>query len=176
MTPEARILMEDIRGKYHELLPLLDNLKNYVTANAANDIQNADIAFATREVDNSTTEFLKKVREVHRIAAAACCISLAMSGEDVVRTEYCTATPNPKPWYKIPYKREQNPEKWDLIMGAIGVSDLANKRDLVRIHAPAFMDYCGELIGEGKSTPAGVDPKESTGMEMNLRITKHSKE
>lgn len=172
MQLEAKILLEDLTNKYQELIPLLDKLKDYIAHNAANVGELADIAFVCREVDTATDEFLKRVRDIGRISQAVACVSLATNGDDIVRTETCTASPNPKPWYKIPYKRAQNPEQWDRIMEAIGVSELANKRDLVRIYAPAFMEYCGELIGSGNPPPAGVDPTQMTSMELNLRITR----
>jgi hypothetical protein len=172
MQHEAHILMADINQKYQELVPLLEKLKEYVAHNATNAVELADIAFSCRQTETATTEFLKRVRELMRVSSGACCLVISFNGENIVRTDHCTATPNPKPWYKIPYKREQNSDKWDAIMEAIGVSDLANRKDLVRLHAPSFMDYCGELIGEGQQPPDGVDPKKLVSVELNLRITK----
>jgi hypothetical protein len=172
MKLEASILLKEVEEKFQSLVPLLEALKDYIAGNASLTSELADIAFVCREIDINCDEFMKRVREISRLAQSCCCITLATTGEDIVRTDFCSASPNPKPWFKIPYKREQNPQRWDLIMAAIGVSDLANRRDLVRIHAPGLMDYCGELIGHGDDPPAGIDPKECTSMELNLRITK----
>lgn len=174
MKIEATILLKQLELTISELVPLIEKLKEATVQEMTNTVELADIAFATREANKHVDEFKRRVNELHKKAATQCSITMAITGLSTVRTNYCTATSNPKPWYKIPYKRENNPEKYDQIMRGIGIDPqgVAVQKDCVRIHAPGLMDYCAEVIGEGGQPPAGIDSKQMTAMELNLRLTK----
>jgi hypothetical protein len=177
MRIEASILTKEIEEKFSELVVLVEALKKHVVNDGVNTSELVDTAFTAREVVKHLDEFKKRVNELSRSAQASCCIAMAVTGQDIVRTDYCSATTNPKPWYKIPYKREQDQFQWDEIMRGLGVNpnSAGNQKGIIRLHAPELMTYCGELTSEGKQPPAGIDPKQSTGMELNLRITQRNR-
>lgn len=169
MLRECSVLEKEISDTLQSLYPLLETLTT-LAGNQPELREYADIAFTCREVEAKIDDFLKRLRQVSYIAEAEAVKGMERLGISKIVSHSCTATSKPRMWYKLPYKREQNPETWDRIMEAIGVSELAAKLDLVRFHAPSLMDYCTTLIGMGKQPPDGINPKECTAAELRLSM------
>ena len=175
MLRENEILLAEVK-KLMELVPLVDRIYEKMNANMTVVAEQVDTAFVCREVGEILETFGKKVRALERKAHENTSLTLMITGEDNVQTEYCTATPDPRLSFKIPYKREINPAKHDEIMSAIGVSQLANEKELVRLYFPGLMDYCTQEIGECRNPPAGINPKEATGVDLRLSLRRRDRE
>lgn len=171
MLKEAVILYQEV-NKLIELLPLLERMKRYCNEHYTALGNLADTAFMCRESENIIELFTKELHKLSSIAQENASVCMEALGQDIIRTDFCSASPNPRIWYKIPYSREKGPQWFDQVMKSIGVSELAFTKELVRLHPPAFVDYCGELVGNGGVPPEGIDPKNMTGVELKLRITK----
>jgi hypothetical protein len=134
----------------------------------ASGIEQVDTAYACRE----TTEILKdlvtrinKVSSMSKILANQFAMSRSLSK---IKTDYCTATPKPRLWYKITVKRDKDPDGHDLLQNFCGVSQEIAEKEVLRIHPPNFMDYLTERIGNGQSVP--VDPSKIQQTEFDLSI------
>lgn len=174
MIREALILMKEV-NRLMDLLPLLDTVKEKTLTNISAVENLADTALVCREIEDTVDAFMKKVHEVSNLAQASGCFMIEHNNLHNIKTEYCTASPNPKIWFKLPGKREYNPEWFDHVMESIGVPPETSRLELVRLHPPKFIDYCTQLLGEGLDPPAGIDPKQSTAVDLRLKILKRKK-
>ena len=150
MLKESLMLYKVTSKMSEQLIPLVNLLEIRADEHSANVVEEIDLAFAARESLSTLEELTKRIRKLQTL-----CESLAakqMIG-DPIRTEFCTASPKPRIWYKIPYKRGGNEEEFDGIMKTLGVPSNVYENELVRFHGPGVADYCTKMIGECKEPP-----------------------
>lgn len=135
----------------------------------------ADFAYATQDAWKLADDTRKQLNILHELVekiAGVLWATTSMDGEPI-RTEYCTATPNPKPIATIP-KRSTDPEAYKTLMLHLGVPEaLLNTdnedKEVIRPHWPGFVDYLTRELAAGRPLPPGIHP-DKTYMKYNLSI------
>ena len=171
MLNESKALFASIQDLYLELVPLLELLEKKTKEELETmGGQQIDTAYACRESIAVLDVLKKRINKIYSIAQAIASVHITMLDKDRMSTQHATASPNPRPWFKIPYKRDKDPKEYDRLMAFCGVPQEASERETIRLHAPGFMDWMAELLGSGAALP--FDPSSMTTVEHRLRITK----
>ena len=170
MLKEATVLYKVVKDLQKDLLPLLAALENKTVL--ADGIEQTDTAYACREaieILKDLTTRVNKVSSMAKLMANHFAMSRDMSR---IRTDYCSATPKPRLWYKITVKRDKDPEEHDLLQRFCGVPQEMAEREVLRIHSPNFMDYLTELVGIGQEIPVDHTKLSQTEFDLSIRRKK----
>lgn len=152
-----------------ELIPLLTSLENETLTNQSKiGIEQADTAYSCRETISMLEDLKTRINKVSTMANLVANHFMINRNLARIRTEYCTASPKPRFWFKITTKRDNDPDAHDLLQAFCGVIPEMAEKEVLRIHPPNFMDYLTERIGLGLPVP--VDPKEVQKTEFGLSI------
>jgi hypothetical protein len=173
MLKEAKMLHDSVKEMYAEMLPLITLLEQKsATDHDSYGKEQVDTAYACRETINMLQDMEKKINKVTKAAALVANYYMKAAEVTKITTDHCTATAKVKLWFKIPYKREKDPDFYDDLQRYAGVRQEMFHRELVRIHPPNLMDALTEDIGNGNPVPVDPAKVQDTSFELVCRRKK----
>jgi hypothetical protein len=112
-----------------------------------------DLIYTLRESKRIYEETLKDLNKLYAFSQQMACLLGVRDETEVVKTEYCTGSLNPKTHPKIPSKRRYNPEQFDELMKRLNIPEELIEKEVVRPNWSAIQDYIVEKTAQGELWP-----------------------
>lgn len=157
MNKESKELYEETKRYFTKRVLAHQKLEQ----NTASLEDCVDAVYAIRESVNYLEQVRKDLEKLSGILQQVTCISLISRHKKSYKTDYCTATKKSSVSYGIPTKKKE-PEKYVELMSSLGIPADVIRDELVRVHWPAFKEYCANLQEKGEQPPVGIDPSKGT--------------
>lgn len=174
MNPKLVAIYKQARAIHEAYVQADGELRRFLST-CPNTEDQADAAYALREIADMVDEVRKMANSTGELAQRfACIIAGATGNPEPIRTEYCTATPDVKPIASVP-RQSSDPEGYALLMEHLGIPramwDRGDDKSVVKPNWPGMMSYLAEQMKQGKPLPPGIDP-DKTYSEYRLLIRK----
>ena len=154
MNSQSKNLYSETQKYFNSRIPKMQEL--FESATTLDEI--TDTIYAIRD----SVEYLENIRkELNKIKyqlEQMACVAILARNEKSCCTEYCCGTKRMSQDFSIPTKKK-DPKRYNELMATLGIPQQVTDRELVRVHWPAFKEYCAELQERGENPPAGIDPK-----------------
>lgn len=118
----------------------------------------ADHVMWLKEIEKLFDDCRKNAHNILELVEKLTCIAWATTSDgDPIRTEYCTATPQPKKMGRIP-SRTKHPEEYEAFMTEMGIP-----RELIDVGAVTFnwnamIEFISQRLARGENPPKCFDP------------------
>jgi len=161
MKQEYLELFDKINGVTFEATQMIVRLEHEVVA-VANLKHLADMAYVVKE----SSDLAKGLRvELDKLGDHIAKIFFILYAADPdaaarVRTEWCSALPDPKTHSSIP-KLDSDPVGYAACLRDFGVPEETIATGVMRISWDAYSDYCTKLVREGKPLPGNANPNKT---------------
>lgn len=183
MLPIAQKLYADVRELHERIYKDLQALQAIALAGDLEEM--ADSIYALKEAKKFAEDTEKDIGKLQKMLCDMFCLKYTQCDDgnaESIRTDYCTATPNPRVCAHIP-SYEKQPEEYKALMTYLGVDPVLwdtgkvltengeESTKVVDVHWPGFTALLSRLAGSGHPLPPGIDP-EKTYMLWNVTIRK----
>lgn len=154
-------LFNDLNAAVFNATRRLVELERDVTS-APSLVELADLAYVLKE----TAGLIKGLRvENDKLGTLVAKLFFLLyaadpSTEKRVRTQWCSAEPDPKTHASIP-KPDTDPQRYAEVMRALGVPEDIIQTGALRLSWEQYAEYCTRLVRDGKPIPGQVDPRSS---------------
>lgn len=163
MHPLAQKIYAMARAEHGQIYNRLAELRQYLDR-CPNQGELADAAYALRKAGELLEDTRKEVKRVEELAIKIACVLWVRDPANLngkpIKTQYVTASPNVVDMPRLPSRRE-NPNQFFELLTALGVPQHLQGTDdessIIVPHWPGLLKHVEQLAGEGKPLPAGLD-------------------
>ena len=126
--------------------------------NLSNLAGKVDTVYGLQKTSEMLTDIRKQIDKLEKRLGLHTCMVMEFEQVHRLKTDHCSAGMKIEQFINLPHKREKDPEKFDRLMGQLGVPSDISEHEVVRFHWPAYKEWFSKRQADGEPLPIGVDP------------------
>jgi hypothetical protein len=114
------------------------------------------MVYALQQTSDMLTDLRKQIDKLEKTLGMFVCMEMRHEQLDSIKTPHCSAKVKVEQFANLPTKREKDPQKFDALMGSMGIPASVIESESVRFHWPGFKEYLTQNQAEGHPLPEGL--------------------